>query len=160
MEEYNVVVSENNEKSPKDFTWVKIHLLQYGVSIVICVVLFFLTLLIRDYWCDTSKMSPGELKAWEVRKLCFIADGFTVPGFIFLCLGLITFVSNRNFFRGVKYAMIKAVAFLIPFSQRLQDIKYSDMRDVKKKSNYSFLFIVGVALLLISLIFILVNHLY
>ena len=150
----------DNEKPPKDFHWLKVHLLQYGISLVICVGLFFLTLWIRDYWADTSKMGPGELKEWEVRKLCFIADGFTVPGFIFLCLGLLVFVSNQNFFKGTKYALIKVVAFIMPFSQKLQDKKYSDMPDVKKKSNYSFLFVIGVLLLIVSAIFIVVNRLY
>ena len=156
-EKYNVTV---NEKPPRDYHWLKIHLLQYGISLFICGLLFLLVLYLRDFWLDTTEMSPRELKEFDVKRLNAIADGFTVPGFIFLCLGLITFVSNRNFFKGVKFAMVKLAAFMMPFSQRLQDKKYSDMQDAKKVSNYSFLFIIGVTLLLVSLIFILANHLY
>ena len=153
----NVVV---DEKVPRDYSRLKTYLLQYGISLIICVGLFFFTLYMRGYYDNPGDMSPGELKNWETMRLNAIADGFTVPGVIFTCLGLLIFVSNRNFFKGTKYALIKTLAFIMPFSQKLQDKKYSDMDDVKKVKYYSFLFIIGVVLILVAIIFILVNHLY
>lgn len=164
MEEYNAVVeNENvnvNEKVPKELRPLKIYLLQYGIGILIATGLFFLTLYVKDYWVEVAEASPAMIKENNYKKLVDIADAFTFPGILYICTGLLVFISNQNVFKGVKFGLIKVAAFLLPFSQKLQDKKYSDIQDAKKVSYYGFFFVIGGILVIVAAIFIVVNKLY
>ncbi len=90
-----------------------------------------------------------------------LADAFTIPGVILLCIGALVWVSTDGMFDGFTYAA-KRLGSLIPFySKNYKHERYYDyvMRKRGKRiGGYGFIPIVGAAFTAIAVVFIVLYY--
>ena len=92
----------------------------------------------------------------DLTRFKLLADAFTVPGVILLCIGALVWVSTDGMFDGFTYAA-KRLGSLIPFyGKNYKHERYYDyvMRKRGKRiSGYGFILIVGAAFVAIAVVF-------
>ena len=124
----------------------KKYLIKYGAAVIIAAAMVGLTVSLRD----TAAMTDLEkFKLW--------ADAFTIPGVIYLMVGVIVWVSTTGFFDMLSYGLVRAGRMLVPFSNiKRNDETFYDYK-MKKSSErftgYAFIFIVGAAFLAVGILF-------
>ncbi|MDD4124774.1 MAG: DUF3899 domain-containing protein [Eubacteriales bacterium] len=94
----------------------------------------------------------------KYRILC---DAFTIPGILMLMSGLLVWVSTMGAFDTLAYAFSWAFNRLIPGLTLKSNVKFYDYIERKKNNRikgYSFLFICGLAFLLISVVFLILFY--
>ena len=89
-------------------------------------------------------------------------DAFFVSGVLITCIGGLVFVSNGGVFDMLAYGMR---TFFESFKKNVTDRKYRTYYDYKeskkdKKRNFGFLVVVGVAFIVISLVFLALYYKY
>lgn len=123
-------------------------LIKYGSAVIFGAIIFFITISVRNIYTQTS------IK--EIYR--YISDGFTIPGVIILCAGVLVFLSNQGAFMGVGYVVKHAVVMLIPFIKKKNE-SYQEYCEKKKAvKGYLFLFIVGGIYLILGIIFIILYY--
>lgn len=138
---------QNPPKEPKTKWW--IYIIQYISALIVGIGFLFAILGIQDYWSNND----------PVQKLTIIANAFTIPGIVFLGVGLMIAISNEGVFKGVKFIIIRLGAFLLPFT-KLKDKKYEDLLNEKKINGYLFIIVTGAVFIIVALIIIFANNLY
>ena len=122
------------------------HLVKYGVAIGIGAAFVGLIVSLRDF----TVMSESEkIKNW--------ADAFTIPGVIYVMLGIMVWISTTGFFDMLSYGLSRAGRMFVPFlSAKRNDETFYDYK-VRKNSDrfsgYSFMFIVGAIFIVIGVVF-------
>ena len=122
----------------------KIKLLKYGITGAACLGLAALYCGLRDF----SAMTTVE----KYRTLC---DGFTIPGLVLLCVGVLLWVAGDGFFYGLSYCLNVAWRALIPGARQKTEryYDYVTRKKEKKVTGYSFLFLCGGACMAIAVVF-------
>ena len=87
-----------------------------------------------------------------------LSDSFTIPGVILIMLTILAWIASEGIFDGISYAFRQAGAQLIPFLGLVPYENFYDYKEKKKKERkargYSFLLFVGIAFLIIGVIFV------
>jgi len=103
----------------------------------------------------------GITKAKGVNEVMrILSDAFFVPGAVLCGVGLLVIVSNGGFFDIFAYGFI---AFASVFKKDVKKRKYKDYVEYKQaqrgeKRNIWFLFIVGLAFVVVAIIFLIIYH--
>lgn len=91
-----------------------------------------------------------------VDQYRILSDAFTVPGMMLIFSGLFIWVNNAGALDAISYCLSIAVTALIPMKRAQGYEKYGDYverRRGKVITGYSFLFVVGVATMIVSIVF-------
>lgn len=123
-------------------------ILQYAITTVAAGLVSLLALHLRDFWSAT------EL----VDKYKYLADAFTIPGVLLIMISALIWISSTGFFDGIAYAATRVGGMLIPFYKKGKEHQtYYDYKMSKKDKaphGYSFLFFVGLAFMVVSIVFV------
>lgn len=117
------------------------------ITAVIASVMAFLVMLARNIFAVTE--------TYEIMKA--LCDGFFVAGILVLSFGLLVVASNGGTFDMVKYGVFSLFAV---FMKDVTKRKYRTFYDYRKamqenKRSFSYLIIVGVAFMIIAVVFLL-----
>lgn len=125
--------------------------LRYLITLAAAGAMSLLVLWIRDFRSMTSLVDI-------YRSL---ADAFTVPGVILIMITALVRISAEGMFDGLGYVFRVAGAMLLPFSKRKYKHEtyydYKQSKGDKKPHGYSCLFFVGVAFVLVAVVFTLLH---
>ena len=125
----------------------KKNLLKYGISFAIALGMAYLYVSLR---VDPSDPAALPLMEWY-RVLC---DGFTIPGLLFVMLGLLVTLSNQGSLDGVGYAATVAFKMLIGAGAHLERYaEYLERRRANRLKGYGFLYVVGIVCLAAAAVF-------
>ena len=123
------------------------NLIKYGAA-TLMVVLIAVTFL--------SSYSIADLPRVDQYRL--ISDAFTIPGLLLIFSALFIWVSNAGALDAISYCLHVAISALIP-GKRAQGIeRYADFIERRRNKiikGYAFLYVVGGACLVISIVFML-----
>lgn len=122
----------------------KSNLLKYGITLLVC-------------------LAMGGFYAWDrdllnlplVDQYRILCDAFTVPGILCILSGALLWVANEGALDGIGYVLSYAIHALLPGSEHKGE-RYSDYKERKhgkQASGYGFLFVVGLALMAVALVF-------
>lgn len=127
-------------------------LLKYGITSAVAAAVSALIMYLHGLF-NASDMSA---------RLKILADAFTIPGVILLCLGALIWVSADGFFDSITYAFGRLGSALIPFyGKNHKHERYYDyvMRKRGKRiSGYGFIPIVGAIFTAIAVVFIVIYY--
>ena len=129
-------------------------LLKYAITIAVGVGIFFLVLVLRDFF--TTHLS-------QANYYRYLADAFTIPGMMYLCLAVLVFVSKKGAFTGLVYALRHVGRMLLPFIIRkdLTYAEYLELRDQRQGFNVILcFFLVGIAFLIGAAVCIIIFYQY
>lgn len=124
---------------------------KYLISAVVAGVLCFLMLYMHDI--------KSAVNATQIFKI--LADGFTLPGVLFLGVGALVWVASTGALDGIAYSLGRAGRMLIPFSKKTDETFY-DYKTRKAESRtggYGFILVTGAVCLAISVVFIVLYYL-
>ena len=123
-------------------------LTKYGIAAAVALGLVYLFIALR---VDFKNPDATPLMEWY-RIIC---DGFTIPGLLFLMLGLLMTLSNQGALDGVGYVAVNALKMLIPgAAAHMERYKeYLERRRANRVKGYGFLYVVGIACLAVSAVF-------
>ena len=158
-EEKKTEIIEVEEKKEKKYVfreptrwWVTLIIFLVELAVAAGVIIFSLWL--RDFF--TPKVYIDSL-----TKYRYLADAFTIPGVVYVCIGLMFIAAQHGAFDGLGYVLRRVAKFLLPFIFR-KDITYAEYIEEKKSKqkvvHVLSLFIVGVALLIVAVIFIILFY--
>ena len=125
----------------------RMRLIKYGITSAIAAAVSALIMYSHGLF-DTSDIAS---------RLKIIADAFTIPGVILLCIGALVWVSTDGFFDGITYAFGRLGSALLPFygknhpHERYYD--YVMRKRGKRIAGYGFIIIVGAVFTAIAAIF-------
>ena len=128
----------------------KASLIKYGITTAIGLAITYLICELKDVWNLTDKK--------EIYHI--LADAFTLPATLILCLACLVWLTNREYFVSLGYVLGRAGRALIPFGRTNE--KHETFHDyvMRKREKgrikgYGFLFVVGIVFFAISLLFLL-----
>ena len=103
-------------------------------------------------------LSRGIFQQDEIDMvITIISDAFFIPGVLLICVGLIVYASNEGLFLSISYGF-KAIGRTITAKkdEKLMDEKYHEYyaRQIQKKAKCKHFLLVGLAFVVISLIFV------
>ena len=108
-------------------------IIKYAIASIIAVCFVLLNLSLRDFFKET------ELK----EKYRMLADSFTIPGLIYVLLGLLIMLTNKGSLDALGYMVKRAVKMLVPMSKK-DNMTYAEYKETKKGIHgYGFLFYIG-----------------
>lgn len=87
------------------------------------------------------------------KRYKIIADAFTVPGVLFLCLGLLIALSNQGSLSAIGYMLKRLGKMLIPFSKKEHETYQDYVSKREPVSGYSFIIYSGLVFLVIAIIY-------
>ena len=122
----------------------KSNLLKCGITLLVCAALG------GFYVYDRNLLQLPLVD--QYRILC---DAFSIPGMLCILSGALLWVANEGALDGVGYLLSYAVHALLPGSEHKGE-RYSDYKERKhgkKASGYGFLFVVGLALMAVAMVF-------
>lgn len=120
-------------------------LAKYGISVCIGLAVVFFVLSNRGFFGATDTK----------LRILYLADAFTIPGVLFLMVGVMMWLSTKGLFDGLTYSLGRLGRALIPF-KKTEDERFYDYKERKaesRKTDFVFLFIVGGALFLVAMVF-------
>lgn len=125
---------------------------KYLITVAVGLVIAFLALLARNIFNLTATVD-------FMKAFC---DAFFVSGVVLVCVGGLVFVSNGGVFDMLAYGIR---TFFESFKKNVTDRKYKDFyeyREAKKSSkrSFSFLLVVGIVFIAISMIFLALYYNY
>jgi len=123
----------------------KANLIKYGLTSAI-------SLLVTYSYISNRGFHMGTL----ADKYKYLSDGFAIPGLLLTCGGLLLIISNEGTFDGISWGLRFAIKTLIPFGRHKKQESYGDFvekRRGNKVKGFSFMFVVGVINIAISIIF-------
>lgn len=127
------------------------NLLKYGITVAVGAGMVYLTLALNGY-VELTELAD---------KYRLIADSFTIPGVVIALSGFLVMVANDGLFYGLSYAVSYAVRMLVPGMDKTRE-RYGDYVERKrakgKITGYSFLFITGIAFILVAVVFIILYY--
>ena len=105
-------------------------------------------------------LSRGIFQEDELDMIItIISDAFFIPGVLLVCVGLIVYASNEGLFLSISYGF-KAIGRTITAKkdEKLMDEKYHEYyaRQMEKKTKCKHFLLVGLAFVVISLLFVVV----
>lgn len=129
----------------------KTNLLKYGITTAVCLAVMGVYL----WGQDLASLDTKNL----FRVLC---DSCFLPGFLSLASGLLIWLGNEGSFDGVGYALSHAVNMLLPGAQHKGETYKDYLARVRGKEplGFSFLLIVGLVFIAVSMIFLALYNQY
>lgn len=121
-------------------------LVRYGAA---CAVAGAMTWLVTR----TYGLSEAQNTAEKYRILC---DAFTIPGVVFVMVGLLAGIMGRGLLDGLAYAMRSLYRVFLPMSARKDETYYDYVqrrREARKGGRTAFLLHVGILFLIPALVF-------
>ena len=91
--------------------------------------------------------------------ITIISDAFFIPGVLLICVGLIVYASNEGLFLAISYGFkVIGRSLTAKKDEKIIDEKYHEYyaRQIEKKTKGKHFLIVGLAFVIISLIFVVV----
>ncbi|MBQ3792577.1 MAG: DUF3899 domain-containing protein [Clostridia bacterium] len=128
-----------------------ITIIKISIGCVVAALCVIGILLLKDYW-HLSILS---------EKYRALADAFTVPGAVFLCFGLLIFVSNEGAFTGVVYTISWFFHMFLTFSSKKMESYHDYIERRREKGGvkgYGFILVIGLLLMAAAIVFILLFH--
>ena len=122
-------------------------LLQYSITTAVGIIIAVVIMSAKGLFAGGS--SPHDV----YQILC---DAFFVPGIVFACVGLIVFASHGGVFDMLGFAVLLFFDLFRkdPTKRKYKDFyEYKEAKKDKSKWGISFLLIVGLAFIFVSLIF-------
>lgn len=103
-------------------------------------------------------LSRGIFQEDELDMIItIVSDAFFIPGVLLICVGLIVYVSNEGLFLSISYGF-KAIGRTITAKkdEKLMEEKYHEYyaRQMEKKTKCKHFIIVGLAFVVVSLVFV------
>lgn len=118
-------------------------IIKYAIASIIAVCFVLLNLSLRDFFKET------ELK----EKYRMLADSFTIPGLIYVLLGLLIMLTNKGSLDALGYMVRRAVKMLVPMSKK-DNMTYAEYKETKKGIHgYGFLFYIGAVVTAVGIVF-------
>lgn len=124
------------------------------VSLIVCLViggfLAYLYVGLRDF--------SGQDLMGKYRMLC---DAFTIPGLLFLMLGLLMTISSHGALDGVTYVVSYGLKMLIPGRHDKQERFYDYVqrkREKNKGKSFGYLYLTGIIYLAAALLFLILFY--
>lgn len=118
-------------------------IIKYVIMLVIGTAMVLITFSTHDLYSTT------EL----AKRYKIIADAFTVPGALFLLLGLLIALSNQGSLHAIGYMLKRLGLMLIPFSKKEHET-YSDyVANKESVSGYSFIVYSGLVFMAVAVVF-------
>ncbi len=122
-------------------------LLKYGIATAVAGGMTALVLYLHGY-------ADAVTQADRYRIL---ADAFTIPGVILVMVAALIWVSTFGFFDGLSYAARQFAGLFWPmFGKKHKHLTYYDYkveREEKRFGGYGFLFFVGLAFVVVAVVF-------
>ena len=122
-------------------------LIRYAICIGVAAALVFGVLVLRDYWGQTQ----------IAQKYRYLSDAFSISGIMFMAFGALFFLSDEGSFDGIGWAMKSAIRVIIPFVGTKDAETYHSYKERKhskpKIKGYSCMFITGLSLLIVGIVF-------
>ncbi len=129
---------------------IKIIILKYSISFAIMVGFLFLILGIRNYF-------NAELDL--VTKYRYLTDAFTIPGMLFILVGLLVILTNQGSLASLAWLLRSLFFRLIPGGSVKKNQTYKEYLETRKKiTGYGFLFISGAIFFLVGIIFLILFY--
>lgn len=100
-------------------------IIKYAIASIIAVCFVLLNLSLRDFFKET------ELK----EKYRMLADSFTIPGLIYVLLGLLIMLTNKGSLDALGYMVKRAVKMLVPMSKK-DNMTYAEYKETKKGNTW------------------------
>ena len=126
----------------------KTTIIKYSISTGISLGLVFFILWLHQYWDQT------EL----VEKYKILSDAFTVPGLLFILVGLLVALTNEGSLTALGWMLKRMFKLLNPFSDKNIE-RYSDYMESRQKvTGFSFLFYTGLAFAAVSIVFLVLYY--
>ena len=105
-------------------------------------------------------LSRGIFQEDELDMIItIISDAFFIPGVLLICVGLIVYASNEGLFLSISYGF-KTIGRTITAKkdEKLMEEKYHEYyaRQIEKKTKCKHFLIVGLAFVVISLLFVVI----
>ena len=103
-------------------------------------------------------LSRGIFQEDELDMIItIVSDAFFIPGVLLICVGLIVYASNEGLFLSISYGF-KAIGRTITAKkdEKLMEEKYHEYyaRQMEKKTKCKHFIIVGLAFVVVSLVFV------
>ena len=103
-------------------------------------------------------LSRGIFQEDELDMIVtIVSDAFFIPGVLLICVGLIVYASNEGLFLSISYGF-KAIGRTITAKkdEKLMEEKYHEYyaRQMEKKTKCKHFIIVGLAFVVVSLVFV------
>ena len=131
-------------KNPRTAKILK-YAISFGVSLILLAVYFFI------------RVKPADLAGTPAVTLYLnLCDGCTIPGVLFLMLGLLVTLSNEGALDGLGYVASFALRKLVPGMGGAEDETYADYLERKRENRvkgYGFLYVTGLVFLALAGIF-------
>ena len=125
-------------------------ILKYSISFTILTGLLFLVISTRGIFSDDLD---------KVTVYRYLTDGFTLPGIIFILVGLLVLLTNQGSLTSITWALKRFFKALIPFANTKPGLSYQEYKDTRTPiTGYSFLFISGFIYFGIGLIFLILFY--
>ena len=125
--------------------------LRYSITTAVAGLVVLLVLSLHGY---------GEATL-PVEKYKILADAFTIPGMLMILFAALLWVSSEGAFDGLGYAFRQFGSMIIPFFGRKYKHKtyyeYKTEKKDKRARGYSFLFFVGLAFMVVAVVFIILH---
>ena len=88
-------------------------ILKYVVGFLIAAGIFFLAIGMRNIYTET-----------DIRQIYrFLADGFSIPGMLYLGLGFLIWFANLGTFHGIGYSLRHLFTMLLPLCGKTSNIR-------------------------------------
>ena len=91
----------------------------------------------------------------------YLADAFTVPGIVFICIGLLVVLAGQGAFTGLGYIFRRMGRWLLPFLVK-KDMTYAEYLDSRKERQKTLWFlsfiIIGIIFLAVAVVFIILFY--
>lgn len=126
------------------------YLVSYGVTTIVGG-------LLTATYIATHRLSEAETVSAKYIELC---NAFSVPGMLFILVGLLLWCAGKGAFDGIAYSMSVFFRSINPFRKLDSNEKYYDYvqrKNGKRLKGYSFLFVIGFAFSVVALIFYLLS---
>ena len=124
----------------------KTRLIKYGISFSVSFGMAWFYVSLRDF-----QFQP------LMEKYRILCDAFTIPGMVFILLGLLMILSNQGALDGISYAAQYAARLLIPgaLTKHKQEryLDYVERKRANRAKGFGFLFVTGVVTMAIALVF-------
>ena len=90
-----------------------------------------------------------------VDKYRLLTDAFSIPGILYIMVGCLVYVSSQGFFDMISYGLSRLAKAMIPLTKKDMEsfYDYKTRKNSKRFTGYAFLFYIGIALMVISGIF-------
>jgi len=125
-------------------------LLKYGIAFSIMTGFLFLVLGLRNYFTENLDI---------VTRYRYLTDAFTLPGLLFLLIGVLIILTNQGSLSSLAWAMKRFVRMLIPGGGLKNNQTYKEYLETRKKiTGYGFLFISGAIFFLVGIIFLILFY--